>query len=146
MIPFIFSCAVHKSKPFVAQREQMISCEPEEISKEKKSRNLWISKCLLLTQVETVGDKYMTVSGLPEPCTHHAKSICHLALDMLEIAGQVKVDDEPVQVGYVVLTRSLFIIFSMFVFDFHAHHQVLGFFCPFQKRTFLCRYTGCRHH
>lgn len=49
-------------------------------------------------QVETVGDKYMTVSGLPEPCTHHAKSICHLALDMMEIAGQVKVDEEPVQV------------------------------------------------
>lgn len=49
-------------------------------------------------QVETVGDKYMTVSGLPEPCTHHAKSICHLALDMMEIAGQVKVDDEPVQI------------------------------------------------
>ncbi|XP_049577132.1 guanylate cyclase soluble subunit beta-1 [Syngnathus scovelli] len=49
-------------------------------------------------KVETVGDKYMTVSGLPEPCTHHAKSICHLALDMLEIAGQVKVDDEPVQI------------------------------------------------
>lgn len=40
----------------------------------------------------------MTVSGLPEPCTHHAKAICHLALDMLEIAGQVKVDEEPVQV------------------------------------------------
>lgn len=54
---------------------------------------------LFFTQVETVGDKYMTVSGLPEPCTHHAKSICHLALEMLEIAGQVKVDDEPVQVG-----------------------------------------------
>ena len=53
---------------------------------------------LFFIQVETVGDKYMTVSGLPEPCTHHAKSICHLALDMLEIAGQVKVDDEPVQV------------------------------------------------
>lgn len=52
-----------------------------------------------LVQVETVGDKYMTVSGLPEPCTHHAKSICHLALDMMEIAGQVKVDEEPVQVG-----------------------------------------------
>lgn len=49
-------------------------------------------------QVETVGDKYMTVSGLPEPCTHHAQSICHLALDMMEIAGQVKVDEEPVQV------------------------------------------------
>uniref|UniRef100_A0A674DVK8 Guanylate cyclase soluble subunit beta-1 n=1 Tax=Salmo trutta TaxID=8032 RepID=A0A674DVK8_SALTR len=49
-------------------------------------------------KVETVGDKYMTVSGLPEPCTHHAQSICHLALDMMEIAGQVKVDDEPVQI------------------------------------------------
>lgn len=55
---------------------------------------------IFFIQVETVGDKYMTVSGLPEPCTHHAKSICHLALDMMEIAGQVKVDDEPVQVWY----------------------------------------------
>ena len=50
-------------------------------------------------QVETVGDKYMTVSGLPEPCIHHARSICHLALDMMEIAGQVQVDGESVQVS-----------------------------------------------
>lgn len=56
------------------------------------------NKMFVCIQVETVGDKYMTVSGLPEPCTHHAKSICHLALDMLEIAGQVKVDEQPVQV------------------------------------------------
>ncbi|KAF5923440.1 hypothetical protein HPG69_006611, partial [Diceros bicornis minor] len=48
--------------------------------------------------VETVGDKYMTVSGLPEPCIHHARSICHLALDMMEIAGQVQVDGESVQI------------------------------------------------
>lgn len=41
----------------------------------------------------------MTVSGLPEPCIHHARSICHLALDMMEIAGQVQVDGEPVQVS-----------------------------------------------
>lgn len=53
-------------------------------------------------QVETVGDKYMTVSGLPEPCIHHARSICHLALDMMEIAGQVQVDGEPVQVSKCV--------------------------------------------
>lgn len=57
-----------------------------------------------------MGDKYMTVSGLPEPCTHHAKSICHLALDMLEIAGQVKVDDEPVQVGYVSFLEMFYLI------------------------------------
>lgn len=49
-------------------------------------------------KVETVGDKYMTVSGIPEPCVHHARSICDLALDMMEIAGQVQVDGEPVQV------------------------------------------------
>lgn len=63
-----------------------------------------------LWQVETVGDKYMTVSGLPEPCTHHAKSICHLALDMMEIAGQVKVDEEPVQVAapYTVWQMEMF--------------------------------------
>lgn len=41
----------------------------------------------------------MTVSGLPEPCIHHARSICHLALDMMEIAGQVQVDGESVQVS-----------------------------------------------
>lgn len=53
--------------------------------------------------METVGDKYMTVSGLPEPCIHHARSICHLALDMMEIAGQVQVDGEPVQVSKCVV-------------------------------------------
>ncbi|KAJ3614075.1 hypothetical protein NHX12_017652 [Muraenolepis orangiensis] len=49
-------------------------------------------------KVETVGDKYMTVSGLPEPCKHHARSIGHLALDMMEIAGQVEVEHAPVQI------------------------------------------------
>lgn len=62
--------------------------------------NIRNDQMFVFIQVETVGDKYMTVSGLPEPCIHHAKSICHLALDMLEIAGQVKVDDQPVQVRY----------------------------------------------
>lgn len=99
---------------------------------------------LLLIQVETVGDKYMTVSGLPEPCTHHAKSICHLALDMLEIAGQVKVDDEPVQVGYVVLRCSVFIIFLMFIFDFYAHHHEnkVFFFALFKRKPLLCLPTS----
>ncbi|XP_066891503.1 guanylate cyclase soluble subunit beta-1 isoform X2 [Kogia breviceps] len=55
-------------------------------------------------KVETVGDKYMTVSGLPEPCVHHARSICHLALDMMEIAGQVQVDGESVQITIGVHT------------------------------------------
>ncbi|KAK6172882.1 hypothetical protein SNE40_016453 [Patella caerulea] len=37
-------------------------------------------------KVETVGDKYMAVSGLPEPCDDHARCIARLALDMMYIS------------------------------------------------------------
>lgn len=47
-------------------------------------------------QVETVGDKYMAVSGLPETCDNHAKCIARLALDMLDMAKNVKMGSEPV--------------------------------------------------
>lgn len=50
-------------------------------------------------QVETVGDKYMAVSGLPEPCTTHAKNIARLALDMIDLAQTVIVDGQPVVRG-----------------------------------------------
>lgn len=46
-------------------------------------------------QVETVGDKYMAVSGLPEPCTTHARDIARLALDMMDLSKEVIVDGEP---------------------------------------------------
>ncbi|XP_067000206.1 guanylate cyclase soluble subunit beta-1 [Anabrus simplex] len=51
-----------------------------------------------LYKVETVGDKYMTVSGLPEPCTDHARCIARLALDMMDLAGGIYVDDHPVKI------------------------------------------------
>ncbi|UYV65001.1 GUCY1B3, partial [Cordylochernes scorpioides] len=44
-------------------------------------------------QVETVGDKYMAVSGLPEPCESHARCIGRLALDILELSAQVVTED-----------------------------------------------------
>lgn len=47
-------------------------------------------------QVETVGDKYMAVSGLPEPCSTHARDIGRLALDMMDLGREVQVDGEPV--------------------------------------------------
>lgn len=47
-------------------------------------------------KVETVGDKYMAVSGLPEPCATHAKGIARLALDMMDRVSEVEVDGEPV--------------------------------------------------
>ena len=41
-------------------------------------------------QVETVGDKYMAVSGLPERNTWHARNLCHVALDMIDSVKEVK--------------------------------------------------------
>ena len=39
-------------------------------------------------KVETVGDKYMVVSGVPDPLDDHARCICQLALDMKEAAEE----------------------------------------------------------
>ncbi|KAK0165453.1 hypothetical protein PV328_003962 [Microctonus aethiopoides] len=50
-------------------------------------------------KVETVGDKYMAVSGLPEPCRTHARCIARLALDMMDLAANdVQIDGEPVKI------------------------------------------------
>ncbi|KAK2717371.1 hypothetical protein QYM36_006230 [Artemia franciscana] len=49
-------------------------------------------------KVETVGDKYMAVSGLPEPCAHHAKCIAILALNMIEAAKHIKIDGQVVAI------------------------------------------------
>lgn len=38
----------------------------------------------------------MAVSGLPEPCTTHARDIAKLALDMMERCKGVMMDGEPV--------------------------------------------------
>lgn len=38
----------------------------------------------------------MAVSGLPEPCTTHARDIGRLALDMMDMVKKVLVDGEPV--------------------------------------------------
>lgn len=46
--------------------------------------------------METVGDKYMAVSGLPEACENHAKWIAKLALDMMDMAKCVQMGAEPV--------------------------------------------------
>ncbi|XP_047370762.1 guanylate cyclase soluble subunit beta-1 isoform X1 [Vespa velutina] len=50
-------------------------------------------------KVETVGDKYMAVSGLPEPCRCHARCIARLALDMMDLAAdEVQIDGDPVKI------------------------------------------------
>ncbi|XP_037921995.1 guanylate cyclase soluble subunit beta-1 isoform X2 [Hermetia illucens] len=49
-------------------------------------------------KVETVGDKYMAVSGLPDPCENHAACISRLALDMMDMAKNVKMGPNPIQI------------------------------------------------
>ncbi|KAH8310382.1 hypothetical protein KR044_001037, partial [Drosophila immigrans] len=49
-------------------------------------------------KVETVGDKYMAVSGLPDPCEDHARCMARVALDMMDMAKNVKMGSNPVQI------------------------------------------------
>ncbi|CAO1395465.1 unnamed protein product [Diamesa serratosioi] len=49
-------------------------------------------------KVETVGDKYMAVSGLPDACENHAVCMARLALDMMDMADNVKMGEEPISV------------------------------------------------
>jgi len=49
-------------------------------------------------KVETVGDKYMAVSGLPLKCEMHAHNIINLCLDMHEIAKGIVINGKRVEV------------------------------------------------
>ena len=40
--------------------------------------------------METVGDKYMAVSGLPEESITHARSIAKLALDIMDVSKELR--------------------------------------------------------
>ena len=53
---------------------------------------------MLIIQVETVGDKYMAVSGLPTRCTNHTANIANLALDMIDIVQEVNARGRKMQV------------------------------------------------
>ena len=49
-------------------------------------------------QVETIGDAYMVVSGLPTPNEgRHIKEICSMALDLLDEVSKFKIRHRPYQ-------------------------------------------------
>ncbi|MCB1740759.1 MAG: adenylate/guanylate cyclase domain-containing response regulator, partial [Gammaproteobacteria bacterium] len=41
-------------------------------------------------KIKTVGDAYLAVAGLPEPCSDHALRACRLGLDMIRAAAAVR--------------------------------------------------------
>ena len=55
-------------------------------------------------QVETIGDAYMVVGGLPEPDPKHAECVAHQALDMMHYCKQVirPMSDPPETIQVVI--------------------------------------------
>ena len=49
-------------------------------------------------KVETVGDKYMAVSGLPTKCKTHAHHIAKMALDMIDAANGILIRGQPFKI------------------------------------------------
>jgi len=47
-------------------------------------------------QVETIGDAYMVVSGLPQPnAGRHIVEICNMALDLLDLVSRFTIRHRP---------------------------------------------------
>ena len=63
-----------------------------------------INKIIMLFQVETIGDAYMVVGGLPTRYDNHAERVCNQALDMMMCCKDVKspVDGNPINVCVTV--------------------------------------------
>ena len=60
--------------------------------------------------METVGDKYMLASGLPEKTHLHAKNIALVALDMIDIARDIVLEgDLHVKVSFVIIRELSFL-------------------------------------
>ena len=60
-----------------------------------------ITKYPEIYKVETVGDKYMAVCGLPEKIDAHTKHMCKAAMDIIESSGELSV-----KTGHDVVVRT----------------------------------------
>lgn len=49
----------------------------------------WIAKRRRVFKVETIGDTYLAVTGLPEPQSHHAVIMAKFAWDCLVKMGEI---------------------------------------------------------
>ena len=53
--------------------------------------------------METIGDAYMVVGGLPTRCDNHAERVCNQAMDMIKYSQRVRnpVDSQSINVSLV---------------------------------------------
>ena len=51
-----------------------------------------IAESYNLEKIKTIGDAYMVVGGLPNPCENHGTAIANMALDMLDAIAQFNLD------------------------------------------------------
>ena len=60
-------------------------------------KTIWIVYFVfrLCPQVETIGDAYMVVGGIPETCGDHAIQISDMALDILSLVLTFKIRHKP---------------------------------------------------
>ncbi|XP_022914557.1 guanylate cyclase soluble subunit beta-1 [Onthophagus taurus] len=93
IVGFAKYCASHsdsKGAMVIVKMLNELYTEFDELTDPKQNPNVY--------KVETVGDKYMAVSGLPEPCSTHARDMARLALDMMDLGKKVMIDGETVRI------------------------------------------------
>ena len=73
---------------------KMVGCaEPMQVVKMLNELYVKFDQCSArhkVYKVETIGDAYMVVGGLPKPITNHAEEVAKLALDMLRSSDTVR--------------------------------------------------------
>uniref|UniRef100_A0A8D8X7X9 Guanylate cyclase soluble subunit beta-1 n=1 Tax=Cacopsylla melanoneura TaxID=428564 RepID=A0A8D8X7X9_9HEMI len=93
IVGFSDYCATHTDSKgamkIVTMLNQLYTCF-DDLTDSKTNPNVY--------KVETVGDKYMAVSGLPVTCEDHARCMARVALDMMERSKEVIVDGQPIRI------------------------------------------------
>ncbi|NEO83759.1 MAG: response regulator [Spirulina sp. SIO3F2] len=96
---------------------QMSSTELVEILNTIFSEFDYFTSCHGLEKIKTIGDAYMAVAGLPEPCDNHAIRVANMALDLLDYVTQfnaetgqnfalrIGVNTGPVVAGVIGVTK-----------------------------------------